>query len=295
MICNKKCVCRPVVHPCGCHCPRPVDPFCCEPRRIHPHPILIPGPQGPQGARGPQGDPGSPGAQGPQGVQGPQGTPGTNGAQGVQGQTGPQAAPAPPGPQGPQGPQGSFGGPQGPQGDQGPQGPQGAAGPQGLTGQSGAQGLQGSTGPAGPQGSQGTQGAQGAAGPQAGFLSMFGGFANDDADAIPVGVDYYLGENSQGLNLAQIAGRVLGSAQTVSSFIANSSLLVATQQLVFSLLLSTDQGVTFNPVANVVINSGQMQNTATFLPVTLPAGSLHLISVSPIAVPYTGLVSATIY
>lgn len=132
-------------------------------------------------------------------------------------------------------------------------------------------------------------------GPQAGFASTFGGYVSDDGGDLPAGGAYYLGDNTQGLNQGAVAGRLVGTAQSVSSITANSNLLVEGQFLVFTLYLSTDQGATFNPVANAVINSGQRQVTASFGAVALPPGSLHLFSVVPLGVAYQGVVSAVAF
>lgn len=145
----------------------------------------------------------------------------------------------------------------------------------GGVGARGREGAEGKPGPAGPQGP---------AGP-----SELGG---STSGLFPNGDDVYFGPDGDLFATLQdvVAGRVVGQAQTLRFLTAKCSPVPAGRQLTVVLHVSEDNGATWSNAGNVVVDEGSRSATSE-VNATLPAGSLHCVSVYCAGYEYTGPVS----
>ena len=142
----------------------------------------------------------------------------------------------------------------------------GGAGPRGRTG---AEGRPGPTGPTGP--------------------SELGG---STSGLFPNGDEVYFGPDGELYLTLQdvVAGRVVGQAQTLRFLTAKCSPVPAGRQLTVVLHVSEDNGATWSNAGNVVVDEVSRSATSE-VNVTIPAGSLHCVSVYCAGYEYTGPVS----
>ncbi len=142
----------------------------------------------------------------------------------------------------------------------------GGAGPRGRTG---AEGRPGPTGPTGP--------------------SELGG---STSGLFPNGDEVYFGPDGELYLTLQdvVAGRVVGQAQTLRYLTAKCNEVPAGRQLTVVLYVSEDDGATWSSAASVVVDEGN-RSASSEVNVTIPAGSLHCVSVYCAGYEYTGPVS----
>ena len=148
----------------------------------------------------------------------------------------------------------------------------GGAGPRGRTGADGRPGPAGPTGPTGP----------------AGPIELGG----STSGLFPNGDEVYFGPDGELYLTLQdvVAGRVVGQAQTLRFLTAKCSPVLAGRQLTVVLYVSEDNGATWSNAGNVVVDEGSRSATSE-VNATLPAGSLHCVSVYCAGYEYTGPVS----
>ena len=148
----------------------------------------------------------------------------------------------------------------------------GGAGPRGRTGAEGRPGPAGPTGPTGP------------AGP-----SELGG---STSGLFPNGDEVYFGPDGELYLTLQdvVAGRVVGQAQTLRYLTAKCNEVPSGKQVLVTLRVSTDNGASWNSGGSVNLTETLRSATAE-VNATLPAGSLHCVSVAVDGFDYTGPVS----
>lgn len=118
---------------------------------------------------------------------------------------------------------------------------------------------------------------------------------NSGGDDIPSGTEFFIGIDTTGLAITDIAGRIVGGAKTISFLVADSQVpMVLGQSMLFIFYVSTDAGATWTPVDSVTILPGQRMGINT-VSINLPANSLHLVSATPIGVGFNGPVSFLAY
>ncbi len=148
----------------------------------------------------------------------------------------------------------------------------GGAGPRGRTGAEGRQGPAGPTGTTGP------------AGP-----SELGG---STSGIFPNGDEVYFGPDGDLFATLPdvVAGRIVGQAQTLRYLTAKCNEVPAGRQLTVAVRISEDDGATWSSAASVVVDEGN-RSASSEVNVTIPAGSLHCVSVYCAGYEYTGPVS----
>ena len=145
----------------------------------------------------------------------------------------------------------------------------GGAGPRGRAGAEGRPGPTGPTGPAGP--------------------SELGG---STSGLFPNGDEVYFGPDGELYLTLQdvVAGRVVGQAQTLRYLTAKCNEVPAGRQLTVVLYVSEDDGATWSNAGNVVVDEVSRSATSE-VNVTIPAGSMHCVSVYCAGYEYNGPVS----
>ncbi len=87
-----------------------------------------------------------------------------------------------------------------------------------------------------------------------------------------------------------VAGRIVGQAQTLRYLTAKCNEVPAGRQLTVAVRISEDDGATWSSAASVVVDEGN-RSASSEVNVTIPAGSLHCVSVYCAGYEYTGPVS----